>query len=118
MDRDLGAAGEEAQEPPNPAFFNLRYDEVWSSLRSGPPPTGSSEEPPHEPGRGRRSSVPDPGRAAIESETYCFSYTTVELTALPSAFVPLWVMVRVFPSGDTTAFVVMVTLPPFFQVFS
>jgi hypothetical protein len=54
----------------------------------------------------------------LENRLYCFLYTFVLFTASPFAFVPVWVMVMVLPSADTTTFDVVVAFPPFFQVFS
>jgi hypothetical protein len=58
---------------------------------------------------------PNPWKT-VENSLYCLLYTIVLFTAWPLAFVPVWVMVRVLPSAETTSFAEIVTFPPFFQV--
>src|SRR5688572_24450925 len=48
--------------------------------------------------------------------SYCLSYTMVLFTLSPLAFVPFWVLVRVFPSLDTTLRVVITGLPAFLAI--
>ncbi len=55
-------------------------------------------------------------RESLESGLYCLWYTIVLFTASPLAFVPIWVIVIVLPSAETTTFAVTVVFPPFFQV--
>ena len=54
----------------------------------------------------------------LENRLYCLLYTFVLFTASPLAFVPVWVMVMVLPSAETTTFDVIVAFPPFFHAFS
>lgn len=69
--------------------------------------------------RGPTSLKIDRNRGSpLENRLYCLLYTFVLFTASPLAFVPVWVMVMVLPSAETTAFAVVVAFPPFFQVFS
>jgi len=49
---------------------------------------------------------------------YCLSYTIVLFTFSPLAFVPFWVVVRVFPSFETTLRVVTRGFPPFLLTLS
>ena len=49
---------------------------------------------------------------------YCLSYTIVLLTARPCGSVPVWVAVRVLPSGEIVTFVIVVTFPFFLPVTS
>jgi len=67
-----------------------------------------------------RIKGPRDARAFQTDETlgkalYCLLYTIVLFTAWPLAFVPVWVMVMVLPSAETTTFAVTVGFPPFFQ---
>jgi hypothetical protein len=46
------------------------------------------------------------------ADSYCFSYTETTSTGCPLASVPFVVVVRVFPSAETTMVEVAVTFPP------
>ena len=56
--------------------------------------------------------------SSLENRLYCLLYTILLFTASAFAFVPVWVMVMVLPSAETTTFAAIVAFPPFFQVLS
>ena len=59
---------------------------------------------------------PHPSAATYARDAYCLSYTTTLWIFCPSALVPVVVDVRDLPSGATTMWVVVSTLP--FNLFS
>ena len=96
---------------------------MFSRSRMWMPADGSIYRRELTPDLRQRKPLADPPPGSLSSVpksqiAYCFSYTTVLLTAWPWAFVPVTVLVRVLPSLDTTVFVTLSNLPLSFAVVS
>jgi hypothetical protein len=57
-------------------------------------------------------------RCSVHKPVLCLSKTTVQVSVLPLESLPDQVLVRVFPSAETTLRIVVITCPFFFLVLS
>ena len=77
------------------------------------PPTGrASGSFPRGPTRDAEQRGCGPHSRDLTQSCYCFSYNETTSTGFPFASVPFVVVVRVFPSAETTMVEVAVTFPP------